>query len=90
LLTFASFRQVQARFAIGTPISDFRLCHAAVTRMLSLATIKERINEALEHKRSSSPKSSARTPPPSSGLSQAEIFGLFNLRMPKGVIQPAA
>jgi hypothetical protein len=28
--------------------------------------------------------------PASLGLSQSEIFGLFNLRTPQGVIQPAA
>jgi SNF2 family DNA or RNA helicase len=62
-----------------------------VTRMLSLATIEERINEVLEHKRELFAQIIGENSAPASlGLSQAEIFGLFNLRTPKGVIQPAA
>jgi SNF2 family DNA or RNA helicase len=62
-----------------------------VTRMLSLATIEERINEVLEHKRQLFAQIIGENSAPASlGLSQAEIFGLFNLRTPKGVIQPAA
>jgi len=62
-----------------------------VTRMLSLATIEERINEVLEHKRELFAQIiGENSAPPSLGLSQAEIFGLFNLRTPKGVIKPAA
>jgi SNF2 family DNA or RNA helicase len=62
-----------------------------VTRMLSLATIEERINEILEHKRGLFAQIIGENSAPASlGLSQAEIFGLFNLRTPKGVIQPAA
>jgi SNF2 family DNA or RNA helicase len=62
-----------------------------VTRMLSLATIEERINEVLEHKRQLFAQIiGENTAPASSGLSQADIFGLFNLRTPKGAIQPAA
>jgi len=62
-----------------------------VTRMLSLATIEERINEVLEHKRGLFAQIIGENSAPASlGLSQAEIFGLFNLRTPKGVIQPAA
>ena len=59
--------------------------------MLSLATIEERINEVLEHKRGLFAQIIGENSAPASlGLSQAEIFGLFNLRTPKGVIQPAA
>jgi len=62
-----------------------------VTRMLSLATIEERINEVLEHKRGLFAQIIGENSAPASlGLSQAEIFGLFNLRTPKGIIQPAA
>jgi SNF2 family DNA or RNA helicase len=62
-----------------------------VTRMLSVATIEERINEILEHKRELFAQIiGASAAPPSLGLSQAEIFGLFNLRTPKGAIQAAA
>jgi SNF2 family DNA or RNA helicase len=62
-----------------------------VTRMLSLATIEERINEVLEHKRGLFAQIIGENSAPASlGLSQAEIFGLFNLRTPKGVIHPAA
>jgi SNF2 family DNA or RNA helicase len=62
-----------------------------VTRMLSLATIEERINEVLEHKRELFAQIIGENSAPASlGLSQTEIFGLFNLRTPKGVIRPAA
>src|SRR4051812_9673691 len=62
-----------------------------VTRMLSWATIEERINEVLEHKRQLFAQIIGENSAPASlGLSQSEIFGLFNLRTPKGVIQPAA
>lgn len=62
-----------------------------VTRMLSLATIEERINEVLEHKRDLFAQIiGENSAPPSLGLSQSEIFGLFNLRTPKGAIKPAA
>ena len=62
-----------------------------VTRMLSLGTIEERINEVLEHKRELFDMIIGQTAAPASlGLSQAEIFGLFNLRTPKGAIQAAA
>ena len=62
-----------------------------VTRMLSLATIEERINEVLEHKRALFAEILGENSAPSSlGLSQSEIFGLFNLRTPKGVVRPAA
>jgi SNF2 family DNA or RNA helicase len=62
-----------------------------VTRMLTLATIEERINEVLEHKRELFAQIIGENSAPASlGLSQAEIFGLFNLRTPKGIIKPAA
>ena len=62
-----------------------------VTRMLSLATIEERINEVLEHKRGLFAQIIGENSAPASlGLSQPEIFGLFNLRTPKGVLRPAA
>jgi SNF2 family DNA or RNA helicase len=62
-----------------------------VTRMLSLATIEERINEVLEHKRDLFAQIIGENSAPASlGLSQSEIFGLFNLRTPKGTIKPAA
>jgi len=61
-----------------------------VTRMLSLATIEERINQVLEHKRALFDQILGQTSSPAScGLSQSEIFGLFNLRTPKGVIKAA-
>jgi SNF2 family DNA or RNA helicase len=62
-----------------------------VTRMLALATIEERINDVLNHKRDIFDQIIGQTSAPASlGLSQAEIFGLFNLRTPKGAIKPAA
>jgi SNF2 family DNA or RNA helicase len=62
-----------------------------VTRMLAVGTIEERINQVLEHKRAifASVIDQAGKPP-SAGLSQQEIFGLFNLRTPKGAIKAAA
>ena len=62
-----------------------------VTRMLSLATIEERINQILEHKRALFDTVIGQTAAPASlGLSHDDIFGLFNLRTPKGPIQAAA
>jgi len=62
-----------------------------VTRMLSVSTIEERINEVLEHKREMFAQIiGENSVPASAGLSQNDIFGLFNLRTPKGVIKPAA
>jgi SNF2 family DNA or RNA helicase len=62
-----------------------------VTRMLSIATIEERINEVLEHKREMFAQIIGDNSAPASlGLSQTEIFGLFNLRTPKGIIKAAA
>src|SRR5207245_10863257 len=54
-----------------------------VTRMLSLATIEERINEVLEHKRGLFAQIIGENSAPAPlGLSQAEIFGLLPLRRP--------
>jgi SNF2 family DNA or RNA helicase len=62
-----------------------------VTRMLSLATIEERINQVLEHKRALFDTVIGQTSAPASlGLTHDDIFGLFNLRTPKGPIQAAA
>ena len=61
-----------------------------VTRMLALATIEERINDVLNHKRELFDQIIGQTSAPASlGLSQTEIFGLFNLRTPKGAIKAA-
>jgi SNF2 family DNA or RNA helicase len=62
-----------------------------VTRMLAVGTIEERIQQVLEHKRALFAEIIGRgTASPSLGLSQEEIFGLFNLRTPQGVVRPAA
>jgi SNF2 family DNA or RNA helicase len=62
-----------------------------VTRMLALSTIEERINQVLEYKRELFNTVMSETGgPTSAGLSQAEIFGLFNLRTPKGPIRAVA
>ena len=62
-----------------------------VTRMLSLATIEERINQVLEHKRALFDTVIGQTAAPASlGLTHDDIFGLFNLRTPKGPIHAAA
>jgi len=54
-----------------------------VTRMLSVATIEERINEVLEHKREMFAQIiGENSVPASAGLNQSEIFGLFNLKLP--------
>jgi len=51
-----------------------------VTRMLTLGTIEERINQILEEKRELFSALFSQTGVPrSSGLSQDDIFGLFNL-----------
>ena len=58
-----------------------------VTRFLALSTIEERINQVLAEKRELFDAILSDTAAPAkSGLSQNEIFGLFNLRSPKGVI----
>lgn len=62
-----------------------------VTRMLAMNTIEERINEVLQHKRDLFSAVIDQTGGASSaGLNQSEIFGLFNLRTPKGPIKAAA
>jgi SNF2 family DNA or RNA helicase len=62
-----------------------------VTRMLALNTIEERINQVLQHKRELFSAVIDQTGGASSaGLNQGEIFGLFNLRTPKGPIKAAA
>lgn len=62
-----------------------------VTRMLAIGTIEERINQVLEHKREIFNTILSQTgEPASAGLTQGEIFGLFNLRTPKGPIKAAA
>lgn len=62
-----------------------------VTRMTSAGTIEQRIHEVLEHKRELFDSIFAQTGVPQSlGLSQDEIFGLFDLATPKGPIQRAS
>ena len=54
-----------------------------VTRMLAVETIEQRINQVLEEKRELFATIFSETGPPrSAGLTQDEIFGLFNLRTP--------
>ena len=55
-----------------------------VTRMLTLGTIEERINQVLEEKRALFDIILSQADAPASyGLTQDEVFGLFNLRLPK-------
>ena len=62
-----------------------------VTRMLMLDTIEERINQVLEEKRQLFDAIfNATTGPERTGLTQDDIFGLFNLRTPQGPIAKAA
>ena len=63
-----------------------------VTRFLAQATIEERIDEILEQKREifDTIFASQESVPQSMGLSQHEIFGLFNLHSPQGPISGAA
>jgi SNF2 family DNA or RNA helicase len=63
-----------------------------VTRMLTLGTIEERINQVLEEKRALFDQifSQQEGPRQSAGLTQSEIFGLFNLRTPKGPLRAVA
>jgi SNF2 family DNA or RNA helicase len=58
-----------------------------VTRMLMAGTIEQRIAAVLDQKREMFDElfSDSRAPG-SAGLSREEIFGLFNLRSPKGKI----
>ncbi|MEC8336650.1 MAG: DEAD/DEAH box helicase [Planctomycetota bacterium] len=63
-----------------------------VTRFLAQATIEERIDEILEQKREifETIFSSQGSTPQNMGLSQKEIFGLFNLHSPQGPISGVA
>lgn len=62
-----------------------------VTRFLMLDTIEQRINEVLEQKRELFDTIFSETgAPASNGFTQAEIFGLFQLRTPAGPIRHAA
>ncbi len=62
-----------------------------VTRMLTLGTIEERIHQILEEKRELFDTIfSDNKLPSSSGLTQDEIFGLFQLRSPQGPIRRTA
>jgi SNF2 family DNA or RNA helicase len=55
-----------------------------VTRMLACGTIEKRIHEVLEEKRAIFNQLFAEAGAPRPvGLSQEEIFGLFNLKVPK-------
>jgi SNF2 family DNA or RNA helicase len=62
-----------------------------VTRMLTMGTIEERINQVLEEKRAlfDAIFSGHGGPSPGAGLTQDEIFGLFNLHTPKGPLRAA-
>ncbi len=54
-----------------------------VTRMLSVGTIEERIHQVLEDKRELFNSIFSQTDSPKKlGLSQDEIFGLFDLKLP--------
>lgn len=59
-----------------------------ITRFLMLNTIEERINRILEEKRAlfETILSGSREKPQKLGLTQDEVFGLFKLKSPKGVI----
>ena len=63
-----------------------------VTRMLTVETIEERINQILEEKRELFDLifSQGGAPPSNVGLTQNEIFGLFDLRTPQGPIRKIA
>ena len=62
-----------------------------VTRFLTLQTIEERINEVLEEKRALFDTIFSGTQPHRrSGLTQEEVFGLFNLKTPHGPLDAAA
>ena len=56
-----------------------------VTRMLTLGTIEERIDQVLREKRELFENLFRETGTPTSmGLSQQDVFGLFQLQTPKG------
>ena len=63
-----------------------------VTRMLTLSTIEERINQVLEEKRElfDSVFSQHGGAAVNVGLTQDEVFGLFHLRTPKGPLRIAS
>lgn len=63
-----------------------------VTRMLTLGTIEERINQVLEEKRALFEQIFAQHEGPrtNTGLTQDDIFGLFHLRTPKGPLRAVA
>ncbi len=63
-----------------------------VTRMLTLGTIEERINQILQEKRElfDAIFSETGSAPGNAGLTHDEIFGLFNLRTPQGPIKNAS
>src|SRR5262249_16900689 len=62
-----------------------------VTRFLTLDTIEQRIDQVLREKREIFDTIfNDVEPPPASGLTQQEIFGLFKLRCPSGPIDVAA
>jgi SNF2 family DNA or RNA helicase len=61
-----------------------------VTRFLALSTIEERINQVLEEKRELfNIIFSGADAPRNHGLTQDQIFGLFNLQTPKGPLRKA-
>lgn len=59
-----------------------------ITRFLMINTIEERINRILEEKRAlfETILSGSREEPKKLGLTQEEVFGLFKLKSPKGII----
>lgn len=62
-----------------------------VTRMISVGTIEQRIHEILELKRELFNEILSDQPTPTNrGLTRDEIFGLFNLKTPKGTIERKA
>lgn len=70
------------RIGVSAPVT--------VTRMMAADTIEQRIHEVLEQKRELFNQLFAEAGAPrAAGLSQDEIFGLFNLSIPKPVKQAA-
>ncbi|MEX1040893.1 MAG: C-terminal helicase domain-containing protein, partial [Pirellulaceae bacterium] len=62
-----------------------------ISRFLAMGTIEERINQVLDEKRQLSDTLFSQTAAPAKlGLSKDDIFGLFDLRSPKGPIRFAA
>ncbi len=61
-----------------------------VTRFLSTGTIEERIDQILQQKRELFEMIFSQDQVPGNlGLTQAEIFGLFNLQGPEGPLSPS-